>query len=89
MTSPNSDTRAVGPGWDRRWREAGLAAMVGTFTFADVRGAIARSEPTGWHDGMYRFADRLLQTERRAGRIRTTPGNKRKWERVPTPENPS
>jgi hypothetical protein len=64
-------------------RDAGLAAMVGTFTYHDIQAAMARA--VGPSDRIYRAADRLLQAERKAGRIRTTPGNKRKWEQVPTP----
>lgn len=68
------------------WRETGLDAMRGTFTFLSVRLAISFKH--GPDDRIYRFADRLLQAERKAGRIRTTPGNKRKWERVAPEKDP-
>jgi hypothetical protein len=64
------------------WKESALAAMAGEFTFMSVRLAVSFAH--GPDDRIYRFVDRLLQSERRAGRIETTPGNKRKWRRVET-----
>ena len=52
------------------------------FTFFDAHCAGDRAIG---RDATYRLADRLLQRERRAGRIRTTPGNKRVWEPVTHP----
>lgn len=55
---------------------AGLAAMDGVFTFASVRGAMIRA---GAGDEAFRAADRLLQQERKAGRITASGVN---WKRV-------
>jgi hypothetical protein len=55
---------------------AGVAAMRGHFRMADVFGALQRAgvKGTGVAD---RAADRLLQRERKAGRIRAV--NNRLW----------
>jgi hypothetical protein len=45
---------------------AGVAAMKGEFRMSDVRSALFRAGVTECHD---RAADRLLQRERKAGRI--------------------
>ncbi len=57
---------------------AAKAAMRGTFRTHDIEVALAR---TGVADSlvMSRGADRLLQAERRAGRIAVNPSNKREW----------
>lgn len=55
-----------------------LAAMSGTFTMKDVERALIHAgvpEP----DCSTRAADRLLQRERKAGRIAPNPENKRQW----------
>jgi hypothetical protein len=48
------------------------------FTFFDCHAAGTRAAGVE----AYRLADRLLQRERRAGRIETLPDNKRKWRPV-------
>ena len=61
---------------EQGWIDAGLAAMVGRFRMADVRSAMYRA---GCVDGSAdRAADRLLQKERKAGRIRAI--NNKVWE---------
>jgi len=60
-------------------RDAGIAAMHGRFRAWDVRGALTRAGVP--YEALDRAADRLLQAERRAGRIRAI--NNRNWERQP------
>jgi len=57
-------------------RDAGIAAMRGQFKAWDVRGALSRAGVP--FEALDRGADRLLQAERRAGRIRAV--NNRNWE---------
>lgn len=57
---------------------AGLAAMTGEFTVSDVEDALERA---GCEYEM-RAADRLLQKERKAGRIKFGPDGK--WRTLPT-----
>ncbi|AXK44070.1 hypothetical protein [Erythrobacter aureus] len=65
---------------------AGLAAMTGTFRLFDVERALYRAGvPDEFEGKRYvasRSADKLLQRERKAGRIQTNPDNKREWLRV-------
>lgn len=53
----------------------GRSAMVGEFTTHDVRRALSMAGVCG----VDRAADRLMQAERKAGRIAVSPTNKRKW----------
>lgn len=57
--------------------EAGLAAMIGNFTYASIQSAMKRA---GCGDEAYRAADKLLQRERKAGRIQTV--GSRTWSRT-------
>lgn len=64
-------------------RDAGIAAMRGTFRAHDVRFALARAgvedEPgKEWAGTVSRAADRLMQAERKAGRVRAI--NNKVWE---------
>lgn len=59
---------------------AGRAAMTGTFRMHDVTAALARAGVPARPDYLAgRTADKLLQRERRAGRIKVNPDNKREW----------
>ena len=57
-------------------RDAGLAAMRGRFNAWNVRGALSRAGV----ENTDRAADRLMQAERKAGRIRAV--DNRNWERL-------
>jgi hypothetical protein len=65
-------------------RDAGIAAMMGQFKASDVRRALRlagvpdRTEAYSYL--IERVADRLMQAERKAGRIRAI--NNKTWERV-------
>jgi hypothetical protein len=59
---------------------AALAAMVGEFRMTDVLGAIRRAGVSDTPGVAERAVDRLLQRERKAGRIRAV--NNRLWERI-------
>lgn len=67
-------------------RDAGLAAMQGTFTGNDVGRALVNAgveDLPGQSYTVGRAADRMLQAERKAGRIRVAKGKGRgAWERV-------
>lgn len=64
----------------RKAKIAAIEAMNAHFTFADIQAAMVRA--VGPNDDIYRLADRLLQSERKAGRIRVTADDKRIWEKV-------
>ena len=59
---------------------AGLSAMVGNFTALDVECAIRRTKTCPDQAVPNRIADKLLQRERRAGRIAFANG---KWSKTP------
>lgn len=65
---------------------AGIAAMTEKFRASDVVTALVRAGvPYSIEKERYlasRCADKLLQRERKAGRIQTNPDNKREWLRV-------
>lgn len=67
-------------------RDAALAAMSATFSGNDVGRALVRAGVTDLPGQSYtvgRAVDRLLQSERKAGRIRVAKGKGRgMWERV-------
>lgn len=58
---------------------AAMAAMRGTFTMHSVIVALVCAGVT--NDGAVagRAVDRLLQRERKAGRVKVNPDNKREW----------
>jgi len=58
---------------------AARAAMSGAFRMVDVTHALVRAGVPNFHYTADRAADRLLQLERRAGRIKVNPDNKREW----------
>jgi hypothetical protein len=59
---------------------AALAAMVGEFRCSDIENALVRAGVREPGAVAMRAADRLLQRERKAGRIRAV--NNRLWERI-------
>ncbi|HYB97560.1 MAG TPA: hypothetical protein VEC57_00305 [Candidatus Limnocylindrales bacterium] len=66
-----------------------LEAMVGVFTFNDVRAAATRAGIGAFGMGVRyaspsRVADRLLQRERRAGRVRFL-GQREGWVKIEKP----
>jgi hypothetical protein len=58
---------------------AAVRSMRGTFTMVDVIHALCRAGVAAEGPVAARAADRLLQRERKAGRIRCNPNNKRQW----------
>lgn len=59
-------------------QKAGIAAMAGEFTASNVRRALVLAGvPAGPDYTLERVADRLMQRERRAGRIRAI--NNKTW----------
>jgi hypothetical protein len=58
---------------------AALAAMRGTFTMHTVTVALIRAGARSDGPVAGRAVDRLLQRERKAGRIKVNPANKREW----------
>lgn len=65
---------------------AGVAAMSGSFTMMDVLGALAQAGVPARRGVAARAADRLLQRERKAGRIRAV--NNKNWQAVAEPAHP-
>lgn len=61
--------------------KAGLAAMAGQFRMTEVVGAMMRAGVPDRGAIAGRAADRLLQKERKAGRIRAV--NNKLWEAIP------
>ena len=58
---------------------AAVSAMRGNFRAGAVETALTRSGVPDREGIIGRAADRILQRERRAGRIRTNPANKCEW----------